>query len=595
MNNDQQSLPPDDPIPLTANKHPTGTRHKVLTAVSIIAVMLLLGAAYFVGHKSSTNNNVKSTNKSVTKLPSQSDDTESQKFIDNYLDVAAPLTPTPIIFAKNSTIANSCDDGNGKLAACDFKYYKIGTTKDNKNIVLVWNGESSMEAEINIAVGVGNNYTIYGKYRNLGLLTEPYLSEFKKALDPSTSYDATAVLPDVIFDKTLTYKSTEFTAGFSESDMHYGYPLINGDKTLRFSFPRSDNLTTTDLIGHNGPKNLYSVVVQDSANFKLQEVYQTVKRVFAESYQFSSKLKSKGYITWQSTNKISDDEFATRAAGCGSFSGYLVAKNIKQSELTLAGTGANGEQVYTMATISPLYKQIYDEDYASGANLYGDDAASLKNLTAEQFQALHGVFLSKNGLGEYVIYLNQKFLSGGGCGKPVVYLYPTHTQSVSVQVGAQVTKSEPLYGSKGWQNVLAEPSGQLTYNGSKYPNLFWEGTGNGSYPMIDSGTVVPISKAVQTMRQQLMAQGLNATEINDFVDFWQPRLPSTSYVRLAWLSKTQINELAPLDISPRPTTTIRVFLDMQGLNRQIDVAPQHFNSPLRNGFTAVEWGGLVRD
>jgi hypothetical protein len=52
--------------------------------------------------------------------------------------------------------------------------------------------------------------------------------------------------------------------------------------------------------------------------------------------------------------------------------------------------------------------------------------------------------------------------------------------------------------------------------------------------------------------------------------------------------------LAPLTISPRPDTVIRVFMDYQVLAQPIKVKEQLIKTPARRGFTVVEWGGAIR-
>jgi hypothetical protein len=183
----------------------------------------------------------------------------------------------------------------------------------------------------------------------------------------------------------------------------------------------------------------------------------------------------------------------------------------------------------------------------------------------------------------------------GGCAKPVVYLYPTASTVVNVRVGANVTVSDPQYPAGGWRNVLAQPSGKLTYEGKNYESLFWEGTGYGEYPGISSGTVVKKADVVATMKRQLAEQGLNAKETSDFVAFWQDKIPSKPYVRLTWLNTAQMNTLAPLYINPKPDTVLRVFLDMEGFDTKIELPAQKLTSTFRHGFTVVEWGGLTSE
>ena len=71
-------------------------------------------------------------------------------------------------------------------------------------------------------------------------------------------------------------------------------------------------------------------------------------------------------------------------------------------------------------------------------------------------------------------------------------------------------------------------------------------------------------------------------------------MPIVPYIRVTWLTTGQIDALAPLYISPRPETVARVFLDFAGQNTaETDLAPQKLGGFTREGFTVVEWGGLL--
>jgi len=55
----------------------------------------------------------------------------------------------------------------------------------------------------------------------------------------------------------------------------------------------------------------------------------------------------------------------------------------------------------------------------------------------------------------------------------------------------------------------------------------------------------------------------------------------------------EMNNLAPLTVSPKPDTMIRVFLDFEGLDQPVNLIPQKLFAPQRKGFTLIEWGGLL--
>ena len=327
----------------------------------------------------------------------------------------------------------------------------------------------------------------------------------------------------------------------------------------------------------------------------MYEFYLSVKTQYAANYIQASAAQFYGAdendppkITW-ADGTVNTASFTPQPQGCGSNNGYLVATGLNAGALSVIGTAPDGTPLYELPTTSPLFQKLYSVDYSGGTYT---DKPSLENLTADQLQAGHAIFVYKDGLGDLVVYLNNSIFMEGGCAKPVIYLYPTHVERVNVQVAADIKQSSPLYGADGWQDVLAQPSGQLTYQGNSYGSLYWEGTGDGTYPVLGSGIVVPSTYAVATIQRQLAEQGFKPNEIKDFLAYWQPRLPKTPYTRLTWLTTSQMNNLAPLTISPKPQTLIRTFLDFAGLNASETLTPQRFTTPKRSGFTVVEWGGL---
>jgi hypothetical protein len=244
----------------------------------------------------------------------------------------------------------------------------------------------------------------------------------------------------------------------------------------------------------------------------------------------------------------------------------------------------NGQTVYTLNSAThPVMNTIY-KNYNADGTLPGAP-------TQQQMFDDKGVIVVRNELGYRVVLVSDKYQRAGECGKPVIYLYPESPTALSVKVGANVTKSEPLYGN-GW-DVFAMPDGKLLTSGGTYDSLFWEGIGQGNYPQITEGFVVKRSKVEKTLWQHLQQLGLNQKESADFMEFWMPLMPDTQYVRLTWFGTQQMNELAPLMLSEKPDTTIRIFLDFEGLDTKIALPTQRLSHPDRKGFVVVEWGGLL--
>ncbi|MFA6963567.1 MAG: hypothetical protein WC227_02535 [Patescibacteria group bacterium] len=308
-------------------------------------------------------------------------------------------------------------------------------------------------------------------------------------------------------------------------------------------------------------------------------------------YRLSDNLMtddSVALVTFTGLAKNTEKYFASIIAShCGSGSGVSILSDVSNitTRLKDAGVADNGSRIYYFSSNDDL---ALTQAYTTYSN--GRDAAN--TITKEAFLAKNPVFIWKNPFSDYETFFKQEFAPLGECGKPVVYLYPTKTTQVSVNVGAKITKSEPAYG-KGW-NVLADPSGKLTLNNVVYPNLFWEGIGKGEYPQISSGFVVKKADIANTLKAHLAKLGLNSQESADFMEYWLPKMPATPYTRLSWFGTSQMDRLAPLTVSPKPDSVIRIFLDFEGLNAPISLPEQKLKSIERKGFTVVEWGGLLR-
>jgi len=261
----------------------------------------------------------------------------------------------------------------------------------------------------------------------------------------------------------------------------------------------------------------------------------------------------------------------------------------KQEIGYLTNSNLTDKKIYQIKNIqNELLKVLYD-NYKTGRDY--PSAPPIMNI--DQYNETHNHFLYQDLSGDWIVYVNSQYSPMVECGKPVIYLYPTQDTVVNVKVGADMSKSDPLYPSDGW-TVLAKPSGNLTYQNHSYPYLFWEGMGWGTYPDYQNrGVVVSQQNLVRTLKSQLTQLGLNTQESADFMEFWQSKLPQTPYVRLTWLTTVDMNRLAPLVVEPRPDTVIRIFLEFEGLQQPRPLTSQALISVSRRGFTLVEWGGLL--
>lgn len=341
---------------------------------------------------------------------------------------------------------------------------------------------------------------------------------------------------------------------------------------------------------------LYEFVSSEDTDgtYKISSFTLQLKNHTTLSYTIRGELSASKIdpIVWNDGTE-NEDDYASVGRGCGSSSLNEVALNIDLDDLTKIGESRGGQTVYGFKDPNRLLlTKHYDEYDSVNENFFAEGD---RGLTFEEFSARRPVYVVEDAIGRFLVFSNQRYVPEFGCAKPVIYLYPESPVDVDVRVGADVTISDPLYPEGGWKDVLALPNGDLFYQNNYYDSLFWEGFGYGEYPEVNRGFVVAREDVESTWREHLQIMNLNKKEIDDFVEFWIDHIPNDPYVRISWIDTPGMNRLAPLYISERIDTSIRVFIDMEGLDRPIDIPEQVLIGKERLGFTLVEWGGLARD
>ncbi|MEI7621728.1 MAG: hypothetical protein WCJ51_04295 [Candidatus Moraniibacteriota bacterium] len=309
-------------------------------------------------------------------------------------------------------------------------------------------------------------------------------------------------------------------------------------------------------------------------------------------------------INWNDGTQNSSKYSYKTESGCGA-SNYVndVSNIISGDKLVQVGTAENGELIYGYKDLNEqALKDFYAEykklssDENMFARYYPDDKAV--QLTYDQFLQTHPFFFWKDSFGRIIQFINLHYIYSGGCGKPVIYLYPEQKEKISVQVTptAGMSVSIPEYNG-GW-NVVADSQSNIfnLADEKTYPYLFWEGSGNSIYHMPERGFVVTMENLNSFFDEKLSQEGLIQKEINDFKEFWIPKMLTEKkpYYFVTFVDRATIDKLAPLEINPKPDTTIRVLMDFKGLDNSIPVQGFNIKTPQRIGFTAVEWGGVLK-
>lgn len=176
--------------------------------------------------------------------------------------------------------------------------------------------------------------------------------------------------------------------------------------------------------------------------------------------------------------------------------------------------------------------------------------------------------------------------------KPVIYLYPEVETDIAVKLDpkGKMTASIPPYGD-GW-NVNVEPNGLID---KKFGYLFYET----EIPAAEidlpfQGFLVAYDELEGFFDVILPKVGLRGQEIDDFKNWWlDGRLRPEKFYLVRLLDREAIEDIEPMSIEPKPDTVIRIRFIFTPMKDRIETFEPKIETPQRQGYTAVEWGGLV--
>lgn len=181
-----------------------------------------------------------------------------------------------------------------------------------------------------------------------------------------------------------------------------------------------------------------------------------------------------------------------------------------------------------------------------------------------------------------------------GMKKPVIYLYPSKKSDINVKLEYkwEIFADYPKYDKwiKGW-NVRAEPNGKLINikDNKEYSYIFWEW-----YPEkeikwdLSKGFVVKWENTIEFLQDKLSEFWLTPNEYNEFIVYWFPLMKNNKYNLIHFADK-QYTDIAPLDITPKPDSILRVFMVYKPLQEYIEIEKQEIEEFNRKWFSVIEW------
>lgn len=177
--------------------------------------------------------------------------------------------------------------------------------------------------------------------------------------------------------------------------------------------------------------------------------------------------------------------------------------------------------------------------------------------------------------------------------KPNIYIYPTKRIDLSVKLnfplGGEIVTSIPEYGT-GW-NINIDTSGLIN---NSYSYLFYESTQPNIWQR-QHGWIIQTDKLESFFRHNMFDYGFEGREIEDFIEYWIPRLKDYPLYSICPQTKSIIDDVIQLDFSKKPENILRLFYVIKGQNQlQEKLIEPTIDDFKREGYFVTEWGVILK-
>ena len=179
--------------------------------------------------------------------------------------------------------------------------------------------------------------------------------------------------------------------------------------------------------------------------------------------------------------------------------------------------------------------------------------------------------------------------------KPNIYIYPMETTQIKINLnfplGGKVITSIPEYGT-GW-DVTVDTNGLID---NKYNYLFYESNQPDVW-QLNEGWIVKRSDLKDFFDENMSNSGFFGEEIQDFTDYWMPRLTDSECYAIYPQNSMIIESVIALGFSKEPDNLLRLFYVVKGVNTMPSsklTEPKIDKLFDREGFFVVEWGVILK-
>lgn len=179
--------------------------------------------------------------------------------------------------------------------------------------------------------------------------------------------------------------------------------------------------------------------------------------------------------------------------------------------------------------------------------------------------------------------------------KPNIYIYPNEKIQLVVNLdfpsGGEILTSIPEYGT-GW-NITVDTNGLID---NVYTYLFYESIQPDIWQQTE-GWIVKRADLENFFNGNMFNYGFSGNEIQDFNDYWIPRLTDYEFYVIYPQNSMIIEDVIELSFSKEPDNLLRLFYVIKGL----DYMPGNkLNEPKadiqfeREKFFVLEWGVILK-
>ena len=440
---------------------------------------------------------------------------------------------------------------------------------------------------------------------------------------PSTEYSYMKFIKNdqnsTIIALTANGKSTLFNVKTGTDLTNFKYTYITSHEVLTnkgFVTANIENTNDTYLIDINN--GIETKVIK---NIKTLSEFRISQQVLYKAYAEESINPT--HIIYDDNFEPLIKEFKDYTYTINSNGTLLVVPNNSKKFYIYSYTG---EKIYTSKEYNSIKKIVKDHiiilDENNDLKIYNtkeEELATLLNVkenhhlhpmisgwyTENGKNGIYFVVENKNvpfgtlGSGLEYYYIPETKETGvietegvGGYAKPVLYLYPTKETKVTINFEHKnlLTTTYPKF-KNNWK-VTAKPNGDLYDNkGNYYYGLYWEELGSIKVDFKD-GFYVEKNDAIEFLEEKLNRIGLNARERNEFIMYWLPILEKNEK-NLVYFELTDSREnYNKLLIEPKPDSLLRIAIHIKKVDKKQKIKEQQLPTFKRNGFTAIEWGGV---